>query len=136
MIKFELRDKRAKLPTRATPGSAGFDLFATYGYTLKPGQRHCFDTGVAMAIPDGWVGLIQPRSGMALRHGIDTLAGVIDSDYRDNVGAMLINHGDEPYTIEPGDRIAQLVVMLFMGESEQVDSLDGSERGGYGSTGV
>ncbi len=136
MIKFELRNKHAKLPTRATPGSAGFDLFATYGFTLKPGQRHCFDTGVVADIPYGWVGLVQPRSGLALRHGIDTLAGVIDSDYRDSFGAMLINHGDKPYTVAVGDRIAQLVVVPFMGESEQVDSLDDTGRGGYGSTGV
>src|SRR6056297_3544273 len=130
MIKFELRNKHAKLPTRATPGSAGFDLYATYGFTLKPGQRHCFDTGVAANIPCGWVGLVQPRSGLALRHGIDTLAGVIDSDYRDSIGAMLINHGNEPYTVAVGDRIAQLVVVPFMGESEQVDSLDDTGRGG------
>ena len=136
MIKFELRNKHAKLPTRATPGSAGFDLFATYGFTLKPGQRHCFDTGVAVAIPDGWVGLVQPRSGLSLRHGIDTLAGVIDSDFRDNIGAMLINHGHEPYTIACGDRISQLVVVPFMGESVQVDELDESDRGGFGSTGL
>lgn len=136
MIKFELRNKHAKLPTRATPGSAGLDLFATYGFTLKPGQRHCFDTGVVAAIPDGWVGQVQPRSGLALRHGIDTLAGTIDADYRGNIGAMLINHGDEPYTVKVGDRIAQLVVVPFMGESMQADELDETGRGGFGSTGA
>src|ERR687898_838106 len=95
-------------------------------------------TGVVLALPPGHVGLVWPRSGLALRHGIDTLAGVIDSDYRGEVRVVLVNHGREPVRIEPGDRIAQLVVQkveraAFVTASELAGTIRG-ERG-FGSSG-
>lgn len=137
MIKFKRLIEAAITPTRSTPLAAGFDLYSTYGYTLKPGQRHTFKTGIAWAAPAGFVGLVKPRSGLAHKHGLDTMAGVIDADYRGDIGVILINHGDQPYTVHPGDRIAQFVVCEHMWEAVEVDNLDDTERGdsGYGSSG-
>jgi dUTP diphosphatase len=126
------------LPSHGSAGSAGADLAASEGVTLGPGERAAVPTGIHVAIPEGHVGLVWPRSGLAVRHGIDTLAGVIDSDYRGEVKVVLVNHGPEPFRIAPGDRIAQLLVqrverVLF----ERRDSLPDTERGedGFGSTG-
>lgn len=93
MVKFKLLSETATAPTRATEGAAGFDLYCNQHATLQPGVHAVLNTGVAMAIPAGFVGLIWPRSGMAAKHGVDTLAGVIDSDYRGEVRVSLINHG-------------------------------------------
>lgn len=137
MIKFKLLHDKAKAPTRATEGAAGFDLYCCEHATLYPGVHAVLGTGVAMAIPPRHVGLIWPRSGMAARHGVDTLAGVVDSDYRGEVRVSLINHGDRPVELKPGDRIAQIIFQQHLSWADVVDELDETERGdgGFGSTG-
>src|SRR5688572_13844449 len=98
------------LPAYGSAAAAGADLTAAEGAVLAPGGRAAVGTGLVIALPPGHVGLVWPRSGLALRHGIDTLAGVIDSDYRGEVRVVLVNHGPEPFSINRGDRIAQLLV--------------------------
>jgi dUTP pyrophosphatase len=131
------------LPARASAGSSGFDLRAAIEgeRILRPGERLLVPTGLAVEIPPGWEGQVRPRSGLALRHGIGMVnaPGTIDSDYRGEVGVLLINLGSEPFTLRRGDRIAQLVVARVESvEWEEVQALDGSDRGegGFGSTGV
>jgi dUTP pyrophosphatase len=126
------------IPEYASGGSAGADLRSATGVEIPPGGRAAVPTGIALALPAGHVGLIWPRSGLALRHGIDTLAGVVDSDYRGEVRVVLVNHGTETVRIEPGDRVAQLLVQrveraTFAG----VETLSETTRGvgGFGSTG-
>jgi len=126
------------LPEYASPSAAGADLRAREATDLEPGARAAVPTGLHLQIPPGHVGLVWPRSGLAVRHGIDTLAGVIDSDYRGEVRVVLVNHGTEAVRIEAGDRIAQLLIQrvekaVFAG----AESLDVSARGqgGFGSTG-
>jgi len=127
-----------QLPVRSSADAAGADLFAAADVTLAPGERRLVPTGLQVAIPAGYVGLVWPRSGLAFRHGIDTMAGVIDSDYRGEVRVLLVNHGAGECRIERGDRIAQLLVQrvepaVFV----RVDELPASTRGsgGFGSTG-
>src|SRR5438552_17970686 len=108
---LEIRvDGPGVLPEYATEGAAGADLRAAESLTLPAGGRAAVATGLFIEIPDGYVGLVWPRSGLAVRHGIDTLAGVIDSDYRGEVKVVLVNHGPEMVTIAAGDRVAQLLV--------------------------
>jgi dUTP pyrophosphatase len=131
------------VPQYASEGAAGADLRARIQkpVTLKPGERTGIPTGVRMEIPSGFEGQVRPRSGLALRNGI-TLAnspGTIDSDYRGEIVCPVINLGEEPFTIEPAMRIAQLVIAPVVQVSfERVDSLEVSARGenGFGSTGV
>lgn len=126
------------LPEYATIGSAGADLRASGAVEIPPGDRAAVPTGLRVQIPPGHVGLVWPRSGLAVRHGIDTLAGVIDSDYRGEVRVVLVNHGPDRFSIARGERIAQLLVQrveraVFAG----VPDLEDTERGGggFGSTG-
>ncbi len=137
MIQFQLCHELAKAPQRATDGSAGFDLYSTKSFTLQPGVRHSYPIGVKCAIPEGWCGMIYPRSGWAVNYGLHKLAGLIDSDYRGEIGAVLYNAGDDPIEVKAGDRIAQMVVVPYMGESIVVDELATTDRGagGFGSTG-
>jgi dUTP pyrophosphatase len=131
------------LPGRASAGSSGLDLRAAVaGSThLAPGERVAIPTGLVVEIPAGYEGQIRPRSGLALRHGV-TVAnapGTIDSDYRGEVAVVLVNLGGEPFAVERGDRVAQLVVAPVAAvELEEVDELGGSGRGegGFGSTGL
>jgi len=128
----------AKTPTRGTPASAGLDLYAANGAIIPPGERQLIGTGLAIELPPGTVGYIKPRSGLALRQGIDVLGGVIDADYRGEVGVILLNTSTEhTFQALAGDRIAQLVVhRVEMVEPVVVQELGGSERqGGFGSTG-
>lgn len=143
-MKLEIvcRDKNL-LPTRAHLHDAGLDLRCAleFGVTLQPGERMLVDTGVAVNIPPGYVGLVHPRSGHAYRHGItvNNAPGTIDSGYRGNILVNLINHGREPVTLEYGERIAQLLVQrVELPELEIVASLEATERGasGHGSTGT
>lgn len=125
------------LPSRATDGAAGHDLMAADGVTVYPGQRAMISTGFAWAIPDGYVGMVRPRSGLAVKHGIDVLAGVIDSDYRGEVKVVLINHGERAVGFQQGDRIAQMVIQPVVTlEACEADELADTERGagGFGST--
>lgn len=128
------------LPAYATAGAAGMDIVSAERVTLRPGSRHAVATGFAMAIPEGWEVQVRPRSGLALKHGVTCLntPGTIDSDYRGEVRVLLINHGDEPFIIERGDRIAQLVVaQAVQATLTEVAQLDDTARGsgGFGSTG-
>lgn len=131
------------LPAHASPGSAGFDLRAAVDgeVVLRPGERRLVPTGLVLEIPPGWEGQVRPRSGLALRHGIALVnaPGTIDSDYRGEVGVILINLGDAPYGLKRGDRIAQLVISRVETiEWDEADALENSARGdgGFGSTGV
>ena len=126
------------IPHYATEGAAGADLRALAETVLKPGARAAVATGVHLQIPAGYVGLIWPRSGLAVRHGIDTMAGVIDSDYRGEVLVVLVNHGAETVRIAAGDRIAQVLFhKVEHAHLVAADALDATRRGsgGFGSTG-
>ena len=91
----KLSDK-AVIPSKGSVGAAGYDLYTTESYELKPGERKAFKTDIALAIPEGFYGRVAPRSGLAVKHGLDVLAGVIDSDYRGEILVALINLGDKP----------------------------------------
>jgi dUTP pyrophosphatase len=125
------------LPEYATDGAAGADLRAAESVTLPPGARAAVPTGISVEIPPGHAGLVWPRSGLAVRHGLDTLAGVIDSDYRGEVKVVLVNHGQEAVTIAKGDRIAQLVLQPVARARFVRADLAPTARGtgGFGSTG-
>ncbi|NLW22334.1 MAG: dUTP diphosphatase [Tissierellia bacterium] len=130
------------LPSYKTPGSSGMDLYANIenSILLKPLERVLIPTGLYISIPEGYEAQIRARSGLALKHGI-TLAngiGTIDSDYRGEIGVILVNLGQEEYVINRGDRIAQLVFVKYERvELEEVDTLDNTSRGagGFGHTG-
>jgi dUTP pyrophosphatase len=135
---FKRLHPEARLPSRGSERAAGLDLCAVERVTLAPGGRTAVRTGVAVAIPAGFYGRVAPRSGLAVRHGIDVLAGVIDADYRGEILCALVNHGREPFEIEPGARVAQLVVeAIATPEPAWADDLEETERGagGFGSTG-
>ncbi len=130
------------LPRYMTPGAAGLDLPAAVSepLLLRPGERALVPTGLYLAIPQGYEGQVRPRSGLALRHGITCLntPGTIDSDYRGQVQVILINLGQEPFTIQRGERIAQLVLApVVQAGLTLVDDLEATERsdGGFGHTG-
>lgn len=127
-------------PAYATDGAAGMDVVAAEDVTLTPGARHAVATGFAMAIPEGYEVQVRPRSGLALKHGVTCLntPGTIDSDYRGEVKVILANLGSEPFVVNRGDRIAQLVpAPVQRATLDEVTSLDETVRGagGFGSTG-
>ncbi len=139
-VNFSKLDKELPDPIRAHPGDAGIDLYARQPVDLKPGERAVVPTGISLAIPEGYAGLVVPRSGYAARAGIGVVnsPGVIDSGYRGEVAVILINHGSEPVWFDRGDRIAQLVVVPVPEFSwVETEELPASERGGggFGSTG-
>lgn len=131
------------LPTYASDGSAGLDLRAAVGndVILEPGRRALIPTGLRIALPEGHEAQVRPRSGLALKHGVTVLnsPGTIDSDYRGEIGVILVNHGDEPFHVSHGMRVAQLIVAPVMrAVLNLVDALPDSARGtgGFGSTGL
>jgi dUTP pyrophosphatase len=131
------------LPAYATEGSAGLDLHAAIfeDFSMPPGAIEAVPTGIAFALPPGYEAQIRPRSGLALRHGITVLnaPGTIDSDYRGEVKAILINHGREAFTIARGMKIAQLIIAQYARiEWAETSELDATARasGGFGSTGI
>jgi dUTP pyrophosphatase len=134
-----LRDD-AVVPERAYAGDAGLDLAACERVTLGPGDRALVGTGLAVAIPEGYAGFVQPRSGLAARHGLTVVnsPGLVDSGYRGELRVVLLNtDSSEPFVVEPGMRIAQLVVLPIPElELVEVDELPASERGvrGFGSS--
>jgi dUTP pyrophosphatase len=135
-------DEELPLPAYARPGDAGADLLARHDVMLEPGGgRALVPTGIALAIPEGYAGFVQPRSGLALRHGVTCLntPGLIDSGYRDELRVLLVNLDPvEPFQVRRGDRIAQLVIQRVEHVSfRPVAALDDTERGlgGFGSTG-
>jgi dUTP pyrophosphatase len=137
------RTERAKefpLPAYATPASAGVDLRSIEKCVLQPGERALVPTGVSIALPPGYEAQVRPRSGLALKHGVTlpNSPGTIDADYRGEIKVILLNLGDAPFTIEPGDRIAQMVVApVSQVDWAEAAVLDETERsaGGFGSTG-
>lgn len=138
MIQFKKLTANARIPQRGSAGAAGFDIYCNDFIRLAP-RVHCLlPTGIAMAIPHGWVGLIWPRSGLAAKNGIDTLAVVVDADYRGEVKVSLINHGHDVVEFKPGDRIAQILFQPVLLQSVEVDELSDTIRGagGFGSTGM
>jgi dUTP pyrophosphatase len=135
---MEVHAQGTLLPEYSSLGAAGADLYANEALTLAPGERAAVATGLRIEVPPGHAGLVWPRSGLAVRHGIDTLAGVIDSDYRGEVRVVLVNHGREAFHVEPGDRIAQLVVQkveraAFVSARELAGTVRGES--GFGSSG-
>ena len=128
------------LPSYATPGAAGMDVVAAEDLDLQPGQRHAVATGFRVAIPEGYEIQVRPRSGLAFKHGITVpnTPGTIDSDYRGELKVLMINHGDEPFPVRRGERIAQLVpAVVTLASFDEVEELDDTARGGggFGSTG-
>jgi dUTP pyrophosphatase len=128
------------LPAYATIGAAGMDVVSAEDVTVAPGERHAVATGLALAIPQGYEIQVRPRSGLALKHGITVpnTPGTIDSDYRGELKVILINLGQEPFVIQRGDRVAQLVLApVVQAALDEVAELDATERGegGFGSTG-
>jgi dUTP pyrophosphatase len=140
-LRFRRLKVAARPPSQAHEGDAGYDLHAAEAVTIDPGKRASVGTGIAVAIPEGQAGLVVPRSGLAARHGISVVnaPGLIDSGYRGELRVLLLNTDQsEPFTVEPGDRIAQLVlVRVETEELEEVAELDETARGvgGFGSTG-
>ncbi len=128
-------------PLYATSGSAGLDLRAHLGkeVLIEPWSRVVVNTGVRLAIPDGYEGQVRPRSGLAFRHGITLLnaPGTIDSDYRGEIQVIMMNASDEPYAVRPGDRIAQLIIAPVVRADLVAVEFEGTARGegGFGSTG-
>ena len=143
MIELPIRRLRedAVLPERAYAGDAGLDLAACERHELGPGERAVIGTGLAVAIPEGYAGFVQPRSGLAARHGLSVVnaPGLIDSGYRGEVRVLLLNTDrDEPFEVAVGDRIAQLLLVAHAEpELDEVAGLADSARGagGFGSTG-
>ena len=135
-------DEDAVIPTYAKPGDAGADLYSISELVLAPGQRALVKTGLAIAIPTGYVGLVHPRSGLGLKNGISVVntPGTIDAGYRGEICVVLINHDlTESFQINKGDRVAQLVIQkVENAQFKVVNQLPDSARatGGYGSTGV
>lgn len=128
-------------PTFAHPGDAGADLRSTQVLSIGPGERNVVSTGVSIALPSGYVGLVHPRSGLAAKHGITVLnaPGTIDAGYRGEIMVTLLNTGSEIFKVDRGDRIAQLLIQKFETPNFiDVETLPGSDRGeaGFGSTGV
>ena len=134
-------DEGLPLPERAHPGDAGFDLRSAIDVTLKPGERVMIPTGIAVAIPSGFAGLVQPRSGLAARHGVGIVnsPGLIDAGYRGEIKVIAINlDPNEPFEVARGDKIAQLVIYPVPETTlREVPELPASDRGegGFGSTG-
>ena len=128
------------LPVYATEGAAGMDVVSAEEVTIAPGARHPVATGLSMAIPQGYEIQVRPRSGLAFKHGVTVpnTPGTIDSDYRGELKVLLINHGSEAFSIQRGDRVAQLILApVVQAAWDEVDELDATGRGagGFGSTG-
>ena len=144
MVKIKIVNRGSQqLPAYATPESAGMDLRANVAepVVLRPLERRIIPTGLYMALPPGYEAQVRPRSGLAFKHGVTVLnsPGTIDSDYRGELGVLLVNLSNEDFTIEAGERIAQMVIARHeQGEFVEVEELDDTERGagGYGHTGV
>lgn len=128
-------------PQYATSGSAGCDITSNEDVILPPGGRAAVGTGLSLAIPEDYVGMVCPRSGLALKHGVTVLnaPGIIDSDYRGEVKVILINLSQQEYSVKKGDRIAQLILTpVFQSRLRETEALSGTDRGsgGFGSTGT
>jgi dUTP diphosphatase len=137
-IKVKKLSVGARLPSHVTDWAAGADLCCAEDFTIQPGERRLVPSGIAIEIPAGYYGRVAPRSGLAVRHGIDTLAGIIDSDYRGELKVALINLGDQAVSFAAGERIAQLIIeRAARCDYIWSEALSETERagGGFGSTG-
>ncbi|MBO0858513.1 MAG: dUTP diphosphatase [Chloracidobacterium sp.] len=142
LFDFNVKVKRihpaAKLPARGTRWSAGADLCCLEDFTLGPRERKSVPTGLIIEMPPGWYGRVAPRSGLADRHGVDILAGVIDPDFRGELKALIVNTGESPVSFDAGERIAQLIIeRAAVCNYLWADELSETERcdDGFGSTG-
>jgi dUTP pyrophosphatase len=141
VLLFQRLRRDAVLPTRGTAGAIGLDLYACGHHVIEPMERRLVPIGFALAIPPGYYGRVAPRSGLAVRSGLDVLAGVIDSDYRGELAVVLINFGTDRVALQPGDRVAQLIMeraeQFEPAEIAEGETLPETARGtgGYGSTG-
>jgi dUTP pyrophosphatase len=140
MVNVKRLTAHAKLPVKATVGSAGYDLSSAVDAVISPGSRELISLGICIQVPRGTYGRIAPRSGLAVKHGIQVGAGVIDSDYTGEVKVLLFNHGTEPFKVTIGDRIAQLIIEKIVDNAEinLVSDFAETDRGsgGFGSTGI
>ena len=130
--------EHALIPTRASPGSVGYDLYSIEDMHILPYQRGIVCTGIAATIPMGVYGRIAPRSGLAVKHGVQTGAGVVDPDYTGELKVILFNHGSEKFEIKKGDRIAQLILEKCETPLiDEVEEIKDTQRGtrGFGSSG-
>ncbi len=131
----------ARLPEYEHEGDAGLDLYATEACEIRPGQRKLVKTGVKVALPQGYEAQVRPKSGLALKHGLTVLntPGTVDAGYRGEIGVIVINHGEQPYQVEKGKKIAQLIIAkVEHAEVVEVRELEATARneGGFGSTGL
>src|SRR6056300_2084323 len=128
----------ATLPSRGSAHAVGYDLYASEDYLIPRGTRMIVNTGIAIVIPKNCYGRVAPRSGLAVKHGIQVGAGVVDPDYMGEVKVVLFNHGDKDFEVKKGDRVAQLILeRCETPEVEEVGTVEDTERGagGFGSTG-
>jgi dUTP pyrophosphatase len=140
-LKVKLLNEVARVPEYAREGDAGLDLFSTSSTTIQPGESALIATGISIQLPPGTEAQVRPRSGLALKHQVTVLnsPGTIDCGYRGEVGVILINHGKQPFEVQIGMKIAQMVVKPVLSvKVHQVDELDETDRGtgGFGSTGA
>ncbi|XP_078666485.1 deoxyuridine 5'-triphosphate nucleotidohydrolase-like [Branchiostoma floridae x Branchiostoma belcheri] len=139
LLRFAKMTENAFAPTRGSKQAAGYDLYSAYDYTIPAQGKVLAKTDIQIALPEGCYGRVAPRSGLAHKNFIDVGAGVIDRDYRGNVGVIMFNFGKEEFKVNKGDRIAQLICeQIFMPDLVEEQTLDETERGegGFGSTGV
>ena len=137
-LNFKRLDARATLPTRGSAYSAGLDLYSIEDITIEPRQRVLARTGLAVAVPVGFYGRVAPRSGLAVKNGLDVLAGVIDSDYRGELCCALLNTGNELLSLPQGSRLCQLIIEQIVTPTPAwAEELEETARGvaGFGSTG-
>ncbi len=138
VLKVKRLDERAILPSRGSSSSAGLDIYCIEDLTILPRERVLARSGIAVAVPEGHYGRLAPRSGLAVKNGLDVLAGVIDADYRGEVGCLLYNTGDETIRLPAGTRICQLIIeKVITPDAVWAEDLDETARaaGGFGSTG-
>ncbi|XP_052438456.1 deoxyuridine 5'-triphosphate nucleotidohydrolase, mitochondrial [Carassius gibelio] len=139
VLKFAKLTENATTPSRGSSRAAGFDLYSAYDYTIGPMDKALVKTDIQIAVPHGYYGRVAPRSGLAVKHFIDVGAGVVDEDYRGNLGVVLFNFNKEPFEVKKGERIAQLICeRICYPELQELQTLDETERGagGFGSTGT
>jgi len=139
VLRFAKLSEHATTPTRGSPRAAGYDLYSAYDYSIGPMDKAIVKTDIQIAVPSGCYGRVAPRSGLAAKNFIDVGAGVVDEDYRGNVGVVLFNFSKETFEVKKGDRVAQLVCeKICYPELVELETLDETERGagGFGSTGV
>lgn len=138
VLRVKRLSENATIPTRASSLAAGYDLYSARDIVIPAEGKQLVETDIAIAVPEGCYGRVAPRSGLALKHHIDVGAGVIDRDYRGNVGVVLFNLGKQEFNVKKGDRIAQLVLeRVCTPDVQEVQELTETERGagGFGSTG-